>query len=77
MLKQVAERKEDLGDFIGRERINLIFIFSLLGFFMIYFMIFAIRAITDKRHQGNFMIYTVLASFCGGAALFLVLLAIL
>lgn len=46
----------------------MLFIYSLLGFFMIFFSIFAVRAISEDRH--NFMIYTVLASLCGGVHYF-------
>lgn len=54
----------------------MLFIYSLLGFFMIFFTIFAIRAIIDEIHKHNFMIYTVLASLCGAGTLFLILLGI-
>ncbi|WP_210467933.1 hypothetical protein [Sporosarcina sp. 6E9] len=55
----------------------MLFVYSFLGFFMIYFTIFAIRAIIDEKHKHYFMIYTILASICGGGALFFVLLGAL
>ncbi|MFD1927023.1 hypothetical protein ACFSFY_02980 [Sporosarcina siberiensis] len=51
----------------------MLFIYSLLGFFMIFFTIFAIRAIIDEKHKHNFMIYTILASICSAGAFILVL----
>lgn len=49
----------------------MLFIYSLLGFFTVFFSIFAVRAISEEKH--NFMIYTVLASLCGGGTLFLIM----
>lgn len=55
----------------------MLLLYSLLGFFMIFFTVFAIRAIVDEKHKHNFMFYTILASLCGGGTLFLILLILL
>lgn len=55
----------------------MLFIYSLLGFFMVFFALFAIREVIDQKNKSRFMVYTVLASVCGGGALLLILSGVL
>lgn len=52
-------------------------VLSLLGFFTVFFAIYAIRSIVDEKHKHNFKIYTILASICGGVSFWLILLGIM